>query len=429
MFARVAPYLLLGSLASLGCAQNLEHPGLVHLGDGEWGTPDEARAEGLVFYRDRWLPKRLESKLERWEREDRKIATWEEAYRTNSKHYRILSNAPRYVMELEIKPFLDELFRTYVDVFKSSFGLSSRSANKNFIKIYWGYADYHAHEGRTWATPGYFRGDELVVFYDTTNPGNFYKTVFHEGAHQFFAAALPGADLPIWLEESLATYFEGCRFSRATSTVVRGHVPPDRLRSAQHQLREAMRRGGSPSARVMFMRFDTRTEFGALQYGLAWSFLHYLIHRDGGEHTRLFWRFLDEMNGSGAKPIEEVFRHATRSDLAEVEPGWADWVLKLEAPPQPEWVFLRALGRDEGIEKDDLAWSIDGVDVFDSEHFDALWSNRPKDRPFELKVVRREVRSDPMDYLARFVTVTVEPGSELELEVRATANRSFNLVD
>ena len=41
------------------------------------------------------------------------------------------------------------------------------------------------------------------------------------------------------------------------------------------------------------------------------------------------------------------------------------------------------------VKPDDIVFRIDGVAVRDDPHFEKLWANRPKDRPFGLVVVRR----------------------------------------
>jgi hypothetical protein len=136
-----------GLLALLGLsaavpAQNLDHPGRVHADGLGWVTPEEARQNGFFEYRFRWFPEKLRKKLEKWERLDPKHAAWKEAYKAKTKNYRITTNAPRFILESEIKPFLDELFQTYVRVFRDDFGLKGKAVNKKFIKIFYGYESY-----------------------------------------------------------------------------------------------------------------------------------------------------------------------------------------------------------------------------------------------------------------------------------------------
>src|SRR5262245_43794420 len=107
------PRMLSGAfLGLLAClpAQNSRHPGLVHLGGDQWGTKAQALERGLIEYRGLWYEKKLEKDLRKWEKEDAKGLDWKDAYRTKSKYYRIETNVPRHIVELELKPYLDELF-------------------------------------------------------------------------------------------------------------------------------------------------------------------------------------------------------------------------------------------------------------------------------------------------------------------------------
>jgi len=170
------------TLALAAPVQNRAHPGLVPLGDGEWGTPAQAAEKGMVQHGGQWFPKELERDLRKWAKEDAKGLTWKDAYRTKSKYYRIETNVPRWRMELEIKPFLDALFETYKRVFAEDFGLSGKAAGNKDIRIYDGFNAYSVNEPdgdrpRPRTNPGFIVGGSvLVVYYDETDPGVFYRT-------------------------------------------------------------------------------------------------------------------------------------------------------------------------------------------------------------------------------------------------------------
>lgn len=424
------PRLLLPLLASVLPAQATQSHGLVHVGKDKFVPAAEAEAAGYIYYRDRWVPGRLKRKLTQWERQDAKVQGWKDAYKDKSKHYRIRTNAPRYVLELEIKPFLDALYKTYVEVFKQDFGLSSKAANKNFIDIYYGYEVWRAEEKATRGNPGYYvEGGELKVLFDPLDPHDFYNTVFHEGAHQFFFASLPGARLPVWLDEALATYFEACVYCRSTQSIEKLHVSPSRLESAKDQLRAARKAGKETTPTAMFLEINNADDFEAEHYALAWSFLYYLLHHDGGKHRRLIIKFLDKMNGAGTRPVREVFKRATRRELAEYEKGWADWVLAMEMPIYPELQVLE-LGAPTGldIKTGDLLWCLDGQWVDDDAAWQRLWEKRDVARPVELVLIRRSPPTG-MDYTQKRIVVQVPANSPLQLGSTSIVNYVRNVVD
>jgi len=408
-------------LALLLCSppQNRNHPGLVSLGKGEWGTPAKAKELGMVLYHDQWFPKELEKDLKKWDKEDaKKGLDWKDKYRTESEYYRIETNVPRWRVELEIKPFLDELFETHKRVIAEDFGISGKAAANKDIRIYNGFNDYSLNEldegkPRPRNNPGFIRdGSVLVVYYDETDPGTFYMTCFHEGAHQFFLSLLAGATPPHWLNEALATYFEGCTYSRVTKKITPGFVPSERLSQAQTILKQ----NPDPDASKLFLDVP-KERFQGLEYSIAWSFVYYLIHRPGDKSREHFASFVRELNGSGAKPAPEVFAKATKEDFNALIPGWRDFVLALPPPKQISWLSLMVdkAKSDEDVRSKDLVWSFDGVDVFNVKQYMELWKNRPKDRLYDIVVVRCEPDPFSDKSTRRFVRVTIQPGSEIQV--------------
>lgn len=426
--------------AGTAAAQNFDHPGLVHAGKAGWVEPARARELGYFEYRGRWLPRKLAKKVKAWERADARMSGWEDRYKVKSKHYRIETDVPRFIVELEIKPFLDELYRTYVEVFRRNFGLSGRAANKKTIRIIHGYENYarNAERGRgviPRSTPGFIvGGDELVVHYDDLHPGDFYGTVFHEGAHQFLSALLPGAALPLWLDEALATYFEGCRYSRATGKITVDALPPDRVELSQEILKEAQPFAGRSLPESLFMRVPEQS-FDAREYALAWSFVHYLVHREGGKRRKAFARFLRETNGSGNKPVAEIFREATGERLEQVQTGWKDYAMALKMPPQPIFVVLAVEGEPDprvDLATEDYLVSIGGVQIDSSARFAQAWPQRAEERPAEPRewvVLRRKPRKGPMEYEERLVRTTVPPDTPLRIVDDGWYPRAHNLRD
>jgi hypothetical protein len=398
------------------------------------GAPGLAGPEGprgnLIEYRGRLLPKRLQGRLERWERKDARVAGWEDRYKLRTRHYKVETSLPRFVAELEVKPFLDELYDTFSDVFRDDFGLRGRGANGKTVLVFHGYRDYAdlAKEGQTVqrSNPGFIRnGRELVVFYEDTDPATFYGTMFHEGAHQFVKNLLPGAQLPLWLDEALAVYFEGCRYSRRTGKIEVGHLPPDRLHDAQEALRDAVAAEGESLPETLFMNVPPG-RFHGREYALAWSFVYYLAHCENGKYRKGFARFIRATNGAGVRPVHEVFEQATGHRLEDLQEGWRAYVLGLEAEPSPRWVVLDVSGEATGVDlrTEDRVWSIGGARVTSYEAFDAAWTNRAGDGPVEFVVVRRAA-----DGTDSFVRTTVPAGCPLTIEGERSRRGSHNLVD
>ncbi len=408
----------------------------VYAGRLGWVSPGRARKAGYFEYEDRWLPSKFKRKLAGWRKKDARTKDWRDRYKAKSRHYKIETTLPRAVLEIDVKPFLDELYETYSDVFRRDFGLTGRGAHNKLIRIFHGYDEYALRaKGPGILTPrtnpGFIlNGIELVVFYEATDPANFYNTVFHEGAHQFVAALLPGADLPLWLDEALATYFEGCRYSRVTGNIDVGHLPPGRLAKAQRALREVKLTDGDSLPERMFMNVP-RERFHAVEYSLAWSFVYYLTHAEKGKYRRGFTKFLRAMNGAGKRPVSEVFRRATGRSLKDLQRGWRAYILGLELPRAPKWVRLRVEDDpdDVALQSEDLVWSIDGERMDNPDDFVQWLERRPANAPTEWIVVRRMKTGTPIGWRPKFIHATVSPAAAARISCLGTLSRHHTLID
>ena len=399
--------------------------------DEVWPPRDRKKT---FLYKGRVLPVRYERKVKAWERKDSRMRGWADAYKTKSKHYKIETNVPRFIVELEIKPFLDELYATYKRVFRQRFGLKGRAANGKRIRIFHRYETYakQAKPGTVVprSNPGFIRnGEEIVLFYEDTCPEVFYGTMFHEGAHQFVKNLMPAAQMPVWLDEALAVTFEGCSYSLSKRKIQCGFLPPDRLADAQRILAGAQAPAGVSLANHLFMRLP-KTHFRAPEYALAWSFLHYAVNREDGRWRSRFTRFLLALNGSGAKEIDAVFKKKMGVELREFERGWRDFVL---AQPKPElrwWVLIDVEQVPEGVDlrTDDRIVSIDGRPVESFDAFERVWTKGDANKDARWVVVRTTPGENGAGAVERLVETVVPAGAETVIHGRRSRRRAHNLV-
>lgn len=411
--------------------------GKIHLGKGKWATPAEARELGYFEYHHRWFPARMRRKLAKWEKQDEKHRAWADARRITSKHYRIVTNVPRFIVETELKPFLDELYRTYTAVFKSKFGLRSKAANKKFIHIHRGFEDYarnNPSNGRPRArsNPGFIMGGSvLVVYYDVTEPEQFYSAAFHEGAHQFVQAMLPGARFPKWIDEALATYFEGCSYSRTAQKITVDYLPPDRLRLAQHLLRQ--QKSGRKSYTLADVLTVPDAEFNARYYALSWSFAYFMTHAENGLRRKRFIKFLKTMNGAGVKHTPaEIFARVVKVAPLALENDWRRFVLGLKTDAGLRSPILTRVQRNRAgldLKRGDVIRSFDYRPVTSSAHFNKLWAERPKDRPTRLLIVRRTPVTGPMRYRAQLIELIIPAENPVQMISAGSLPRDPNLSD
>ena len=168
----------------------------------------------------------------------------------------------------------------------------------------------------------------------TWTHGRGRETVFevlqHEGFHQFAWNYL-GSDLPIWVNEGLAQYFED-------GVIVHGRFKTgfaDALRI--RVLRDAFANGRGPHVREVLdiddeawrrtVTADARA--GERLYAQAWSVVYFLIHGDGERYQRHFAAYLKLVSRSAGQrrgddgQEDDAFRAAFRLD--DLEPMQQRW--------------------------------------------------------------------------------------------------------
>lgn len=183
-----------------------------------------------------------------------------------------------------------------------------------------------------------------------------WPTLWHEASHQYMALSTRGGlDVPPWLNEGMAAYFEGAFLGEGAEVFV-GAPARERLDQLYGQLR-----GGEHPLEVA-VSTDGRISF--LHYPAAWGLVYYLRHargEDGGFPLRACLDRAVELAAEGPVPARTLFDVAVLApaalDLAAFEKRWEAWIVELferEAAPRERAMELveaarvqLAAGRDE----------------------------------------------------------------------------------
>ena len=171
----------------------------------------------------------------------------------------------------------------------------------------------HAH------VAGYFLagGDVNYITLSVGERRGSLDTIFHEYVHYLLDTNIGRSDLPPWLGEGLAEYFETLQFTE-DRRVVAGAPPPGHL--------VLLDRAGLSRYQDFLLLITRRsiraaTNRGSLFYAQAWALTHYLFHAGKTERPQ-FDELLILLRGqdSGEAVFEKLFgrdRSATEKALRE----------------------------------------------------------------------------------------------------------------
>lgn len=159
------------------------------------------------------------------------------------------------------------------------------------------------------------------------------ETLRHEGFH-LFAFLRIHRDLPMWVDEGLAEYFGASR--RAGEDLVLGLAPPGPVENVRKAIEEdralplgdLMSSGASVWNRGI-VKGDPRVN---LMYDQAWSFVHFLLHHEGGKHAHRLRAYLDALH---VNATEKRARQAAfpKDELARLEAEWREAALSMPMDP------------------------------------------------------------------------------------------------
>ncbi|MBX3359332.1 MAG: DUF1570 domain-containing protein [Phycisphaeraceae bacterium] len=149
---------------------------------------------------------------------------------------------------------------------------------------------------------GYAWGGKSVLY--DIGAGGTFTIAAHEGWHQYTQRTFKDP-LPAWLEEGVATFMEGHRWSGATPVFL-GWANLERF----DQLRDAAATGsllsledllaGTPQG--MIMGASTASDGALTWYAQAWALVHYLREGDRGTHAPALNRLLSDAAEGRLRP-------------------------------------------------------------------------------------------------------------------------------
>lgn len=189
--------------------------------------------------------------------------------------------------------------------FRKLFGMKDRYMPKMDVIIPKNKKQYKKVRGRSpdskVHTGGYFNWvkEELVVYYQ--HESDYRKTgriLLHEGTH-LFLYVLSKTEIPNWLDEGLAEYMLATNFKSYTDLEL-GRT--DLMRDFLNRLQKEIPEGNLKKARSELTRIlKPNQQLKRRGYVLAWSFIHFLLHRNQRSRSR-FIEYVQSFFDSATKP-------------------------------------------------------------------------------------------------------------------------------
>jgi hypothetical protein len=256
---------------------------------------------------------------------------------------------PHYVIHTDLDPqFAEELADRLEAMYGeyawrlSAFGIPP-SVQRMEVYLFRSQADYlRFTDGKIRNSGGLFLPGRnlLAAFLNGQGRQQLRRTLQHEAFHQFAYNAI-SPDLPIWLNEGLAQFFEEGLWNGAGFAL--GEVPPRRVRQLQSDIRAKRM---IPFGDLLAMtdaqwarQLSASREQGTVQYNQSWAMVHFLVmaHTVRNGETQLLYRShlidLLRLLHSG-KSADEAFQTAFGNNIPAFEQRFSEYAASLTATPE-----------------------------------------------------------------------------------------------
>jgi hypothetical protein len=205
----------------------------------------------------------------------------------------------------------------------------------------------------------------LAAYLESQGRDGLRRAIQHEAFHQFaFTAISP--NLPIWLNEGMAQYFEEGIWTG--DGFVFGQVPPRRLRQLQH---DRTQKQLLPFREMLMMTDEawgktltTDANRGATQYNQAWAMVHFLVHAANGDERyrpRLL-KMLRAIHAGQSAP--DAFVQSFSANIDGFQDRFDEWAKQLTASPEATMIERQGVLADLLAEYDRAGKHYSDVSAF-----------------------------------------------------------------
>jgi hypothetical protein len=154
-----------------------------------------------------------------------------------------------------------------------------------------------------------------------------WRVLAHEGFHQFIGYEL-GLEIPVWLNEGMAQYFENC-------AVKYGRLVPGGIDRTKLAVAQALIEQRRAPAVGDLLAMDRATFYANAQatYPTSWALVYYLMTRDGSYYlSGSFRRYLQDLKFN--RDSAASFRKRFGRDSAQWQTDFYRYILRLRPPAE-----------------------------------------------------------------------------------------------
>jgi len=318
---------------------------------GRWMTSEEMmKAKGLVKYNDQWVTpaekremaeenKIVEELKKKFKPKgvinkpgaDTEGLPWSKARTRKTDHFIIKSNLSEEAVDDLC--FLMECF--YYKI-KRMFKVELKTA-KLPISVFMTKDEYVQNGGPS-GSRGVFRvggredaGAEILAYYQ---PPLTAFVLIHETTHSFvqLACGSYGAEVPHWINEGWATYYESSKFD--------GNILKTNLinNNRLHFVKDLI---SDKKARPLedFIHIEQK-DFNVDQYAHAWSLIYFFINYNNGQYlsgiNSYFGTLRKRTVTTNRQLHKKAFEEAFKVKPEILEEQWKEYIMKLEPAPEEE---------------------------------------------------------------------------------------------
>ena len=323
--------------------------------EGKWVTKAERDAQ--VAKRAAEAKKRIdEAKAHR---------EWRNRYKEKTANFEF-----EYTIPPDIAKGYIDMMETYYAYFTRQFSCARPPKEKLKICFYHDYDTFLEVSGASYGVLAYYRfvaPRELNFYYDRLRPDETTAIMFHEAQHYLSHLFDLKFHIPHNFSESMAEYFGGSKWDRATKKMTTGGLQEGRLTEVQTDIAKGERKS---------LEKLVKNELGYEDYTWGWTFVHFMMETP--KYSKKFQTFYRSL--SSAKDIKRV---SFQGDMTTIE------------GPELLRAFKKAMGVDDlaALEKEwnayiDTKLKLESVVGFEEAAFAASASNRPlrANRFFKLAV-------------------------------------------